>query len=82
MRKLGRIFQACCRENHASWVNHLSNIEDCLNYIPHISTGFSPYEILYGRRPPNPLDAVTSVSNEVKGVYNMTNLKFYHRRDE
>jgi hypothetical protein len=31
-----------------------------LNYVPHISTGFSPYEILYGRKPPNPLDAVTS----------------------
>jgi hypothetical protein len=170
MRELGRIFRAYCRENHASWVNHLNNIEDCLNYVPHISTGFSPYEILYGRKPPNPLDAVTSgllpqraplsreeihakvcenlrhranlrqrnqkgettilelddwvllknkvtsdtrtqqfakfmplyrgpykiiakphpntyqiadpVSNEIKGVYNMTNLKFYHRRDE
>jgi transposase InsO family protein len=170
MRELGRIFRAYCRENHASWVNHLNNIEDCLNYVPHISTGFSPYEILYGRKPPNPLDAVTSGllpqraplsreeihakvrenlrhhanlrqrnqkgettilelddwvllknkvtsdtrtqqfakfmplyrgpykiiakphpntyqiadpgSNEIKGVYNMTNLKFYHRRDE
>nr|XP_015840034.1 PREDICTED: retrovirus-related Pol polyprotein from transposon 17.6 [Tribolium castaneum] len=169
MRELGRIFRAYCRENHASWVNHLSNIEDCLNYVPHISTGFSPYEILYGRTPPNPLDTVTSgllpvrppltreeihekarenlrhhanlrqknqkgevtvlkiedwvllknkvtsdtrthqfakfmplysgpykiiakphpntyqiadpVTNEIKGVYNMTNLKFYHRRD-
>ncbi|XP_064215678.1 retrovirus-related Pol polyprotein from transposon 297 [Tribolium castaneum] len=170
MRELGRIFRSYCRENHASWVNHLSNIEDCLNYVPHISTGFSPYEILYGRTPPNPLDAVTlgllpvrppltreeihkkarenlrhhanlrqknqkgevtvlkiedwvllknkvtsdtrthqfakfmplysgpykiiakphpntyqiadPVTNEIKGVYNMTNLKFYHRRDD
>ncbi|KAH0820304.1 hypothetical protein GEV33_002487 [Tenebrio molitor] len=60
MPELGRIFRAYCRENHASWVNHLNNIEDCLNYVPHISTGFSPHEILYGRKPPNPLDAVTS----------------------
>lgn len=60
MRELGRIFRAYCRNNHASWVNHLPNIENCMNSVPHISTGFSPHEILFGTKPPNPLDAVTS----------------------
>lgn len=60
MRELGRIFRTYCRENHRKWVDQLPRVEECMNAIPHVSTTFSPYEVLYGRRAPNPLDAVTS----------------------
>ncbi|EFA12346.2 hypothetical protein TcasGA2_TC001852 [Tribolium castaneum] len=31
---------------------------------------------------PNTYQIADPVTNEIKGVYNMTNLKFYHRRDD
>lgn len=49
MRELGRLFRTYCSQSHAGWVSHLNNIEDLFNNIPHITTGFSPCEILYGQ---------------------------------
>ncbi|KAJ3625053.1 hypothetical protein MTP99_018623 [Tenebrio molitor] len=40
-----------------------------------------PYKII-AKPHPNTYQIAEPVSNEIKGVYNMTNLKFYHRRDE
>jgi hypothetical protein len=57
MRERGRMFRAYCNPRHASWVTHLKNIEECMNTIPHSSTGYAPHEILYGTAPPAPLDA-------------------------
>ncbi|KAH0818221.1 hypothetical protein GEV33_004570 [Tenebrio molitor] len=40
-----------------------------------------PYKII-AKPHPNTYQIADPVSNEIKRVYNMTNLKFYHRRDE
>lgn len=60
MRELGRIFRAYCQNQHTNWATHLPQIEECLNQVPHESTGYSPYQILYGREPPMPMDALTN----------------------
>lgn len=46
MKELSRLFRVYCRESHSSWANYLPNIEKLFNYLPHISTRYSPNEIL------------------------------------
>lgn len=56
MRELSRLFRTYCHNQNSSWALHLSNIENLFNTLPHSSTGYSPHEIIYGTRPPLPLD--------------------------
>lgn len=56
MRELGRPFRTYCHDKNSSWALHLRNIEQLFNTLPHITTGYSPHEIIYGKRPPLPLD--------------------------
>lgn len=51
MRELGRINRTYCSSNQTNWINYLSDIEDCCNSLPHSSTGYSPSELVTGRRP-------------------------------
>lgn len=53
MRELGRIFRTFCNKSHVSWANYVTDIENLFNSTPHLSTGFSAYEILYGSNPSN-----------------------------
>lgn len=46
MRELGRLFRLYCGQSHAGWAYHVVNIEKLFNFLPHLSTGFSPNEIL------------------------------------
>ncbi|KAJ8985877.1 hypothetical protein NQ317_006251, partial [Molorchus minor] len=55
MKELSRLFRTYCRESHRGWVSQLKQIETLFNSTPHLSTGYSPNEILYGNNPPNPL---------------------------
>ncbi|KAJ8965296.1 hypothetical protein NQ314_004225 [Rhamnusium bicolor] len=55
MKELSRLFRTYCHKSHRGWVSQLQNIEDLFNSTPHLSTGYSPFEILYGTQPPNPL---------------------------
>ena len=55
MKELSRLFRSYCHDSHANWNSILPNIELLFNVTPHLSTGFSPYEILFGKNPPNPL---------------------------
>ena len=55
MKELSRLFRAYCHDSHANWHSILPNIELLFNVTPHLSTGFSPYEIISGKNPPNPL---------------------------
>lgn len=48
MRELGRMFRVLCSERHSSWAKYIKQIESCLNYATHCSTGFSPYELQFG----------------------------------
>ncbi|KAJ3662478.1 hypothetical protein Zmor_006825 [Zophobas morio] len=55
MKELSRLFRAYCHDSHTNWYSILPNIELLFNVTPHLSTGFSPYEIISGKNPPNAL---------------------------
>ncbi|CAH1379232.1 unnamed protein product, partial [Tenebrio molitor] len=55
MKELSRLFRTYCSRSHAGWSTILSKIELLFNVTPHISTGYSPYEIISGKNPSNPL---------------------------
>lgn len=56
MKELSRLFRTYCPHSHGKWANLVASIENLFNNTPHLSTGFSPLEILYGRSFPNPLN--------------------------
>lgn len=58
MKELGRLFPTYCNSNNSAWALHLSNIENLFNTLPHHSTGFSPYEVIFNKKPPLPLDHI------------------------
>ena len=47
-REIGRLFRAYCSNNHKSWAVLLPDIEKLYNNTYHDSTGYTPWEILYG----------------------------------
>lgn len=49
-KELGRLFRTYCDKSHRSWVDLLPDIEDCYNQVTHTVTGYSPNEIVWGRR--------------------------------
>lgn len=51
MKELGRFFRTYCYEKHTNWPAYIRHIEDCLNNVPHASTGRSPSEIVTGNPP-------------------------------
>jgi transposase InsO family protein len=54
MREMRQLFRTYCQDAHANWATVLSMIE-LFNATPHISTGYSSYEILLGKNPTNRL---------------------------
>lgn len=55
MQTLGRCFRMLVSNKHSSWVSHLEKINGWINLATHDSTGFTPYELHYGEKPPRPL---------------------------
>lgn len=55
MKELSRLFRTYTHHSHRGWPNHLGNIETLFNNTPHISTGYTPNEILFGKGAHNPL---------------------------
>ncbi|KAH0809904.1 hypothetical protein GEV33_012887 [Tenebrio molitor] len=55
MRELRQLFRTYCQDAHANWTTVLSKIELLFNVTPHISTGYSSYEILLGKNSTNRL---------------------------
>lgn len=60
MKELGRFFRTYCHKKHTAWANYITDIEECLNKVPHASTGKSPQEILTGQFPNFKLSNVVS----------------------
>lgn len=50
MKELGRLCRTYCHKRHKSWNNYIRDMEECLNSIPHSSTGRSAFEIIAGRK--------------------------------
>lgn len=60
MKELGRFFRTYCHKKHTSWAMFIDDIEECVNKVPHSSTGKSPEEILTGKTPDFQLSKVVS----------------------
>ena len=56
MREIGRILRAYCHAKHSEWPSYVNKIEEWLNCTTHESTGFTPYELVKGTRPPRILE--------------------------
>lgn len=56
MKELSRLFRTYCSRSHCGWVSQLKNIEELFNSAPHLSTGYSPNEVLHGTNPTNQLN--------------------------
>ena len=51
MRELSRFFRCYCSDQHSAWARHIKQINDWLNFATHTVTGYTPYELHYGKKP-------------------------------
>ena len=64
-RVLGRKIKMSCQEvGHEQWDENLQRICFAHNVVPHSATGYSPYELVYGRLPCTPFDTMTEPQEE------------------
>ncbi|XP_071912288.1 uncharacterized protein [Coffea arabica] len=62
-RTLGILLHAIIKKNLKSWEECLPHVEFAYNRVVHSTTGFSPFECVYGFNPLTPLDLVPLPSN-------------------
>ena len=51
------LLKTLSKEQKSDWPAHLSTMTFAYNATPHSSTGFQPYELMFGRKAPAPCDA-------------------------
>lgn len=61
MREIGRMLRTYCHAHNQGWVKVLHEIEECMNSIPHDSTGVSAIKIISGEEPKRNFDRVLSI---------------------
>lgn len=52
MRELGRLFRTFCHDKHRDWARYIEKIEEAMNSVCHVSTGFPPHLVVHGTPPP------------------------------
>jgi len=50
-REIGRIIRVYCHQKHTTWVKWLPKVEYWINHITHEATGYTPHEIMTGKKP-------------------------------
>lgn len=55
MKELGRLFRTFCHNKHTTWIDLVPKINTWMNVVTHSSTGFTPYEMHNGVKPPREL---------------------------
>ena len=63
-RTLVDMLSATCKEHPFDWENHLKKVCFAYNTIVHASTGYSPFELMFGRLARMPLDLVLGTDRE------------------
>lgn len=69
MRELGRMFRMLCSTKHTSWAKVVPKIELYLNFTTHCSTGFTPYELHYGK---SVIEDIKKIINYPEGTESMS----------
>ena len=68
-RVLGRKIKMSCQEaGHEQWDEHVDKICFAHNTVPHSTTGYSPYELVYGRLPCTPFDTLQEPQEEFGAI--------------
>jgi hypothetical protein len=63
LREVGRILRVYCYKQHRKWPRFIRFVEHCLNVNVHESTGFSPHELMFGRKPPYEIQEILNYPN-------------------
>ena len=56
-RTMFNLLKTLTKEQKSDWPAHLSTMTFAYNVTPHSSTGFQPYELMFGRKASAPCDA-------------------------
>lgn len=65
MRELGRLFRTLCADKHTRWAKCIGDIEFFLNATTHMSTGFSPMELHFGKKPKDQIMEIINFPNSI-----------------
>ena len=49
MRELERLVRTFCSHSHKSWARYIEKVSDCLNFLVHKSTEYTPFSFHYGK---------------------------------
>ena len=66
-------------EEKRKWPDHIQNLSMVYNYTPHSTTGFSPYQLFFGRRPYLAIDNMFRVPDSNTTAHNMDHWVVKHR---
>jgi len=76
---IGHVASTMCNGDGTQWAYHIGEIEYALNTRVSSVTKFSPYELVYGRLPPNPL-YIEQMEGEGDGSWEEPKLRGLKRR--
>jgi transposase InsO family protein len=65
-----KLIGTLANDQKSKWKSHLPSLVHAYNCTPHNSTGFSPYELMFGRKPMLPVDA--EIKPRAEGERNLT----------
>ena len=57
------LLKSLSKDEKANWPAHLPSMVFAYNATPHSTTGFQPYELMFGRKAPAPCDAWLGLAN-------------------
>lgn len=55
-RELGNMLRIYCHESHSRWTHILRDIEECHNSTVHLSNGYAPNFLMYGKHYTSPIE--------------------------
>ena len=79
-RTIHNLLRTLEAEQKLKWPEHIQNLTLVYNYTPHATTGFSPYQLFFGRRPYLSIDSMFSIPQVKETVNDIDHWVFKHRQ--